>query len=96
MKLKIFSKQGTVRYQFDVVTIDEARKLADLHTKPSDTAYLYFQMKQVETGPLKDEKGRILSRAEVRRLEGLETVSKKSFTALRYSPQHSRSSQQCQ
>lgn len=84
MKLKIFSKQGTVRYQFDITTAEEGRKLADLHLKPTDSAYIYFQMNPNEAVTLKDGNGRMLSRAEVRRLSNMEPVSKRPFTSLKY------------
>ena len=79
MRLKIVSRSKSVRWQFDVVSLKEAHLLAELHSKPTDRAYLYFELgeKVAKEHIPRAENGRILSNKEVAKL---------SFTALKHRP----------
>lgn len=84
MRLKIINSQGRIKFQFDVVTKKEAQQLYELHAKPLDKAYLYFESSMKEElrpkrytykssndGIVRANNGRILSNAEIRRMGGM-------------------------
>ncbi len=74
MRLKIINTHGNQRFQFDVVSIDEAKSLFELYKKPTDTAYIYFEMKMPKEEVFVSDNGRPLSKAEIRKLQAIEKV----------------------
>jgi len=85
MTLKFINPDNTVRKSFEVETFGDAKKLINLHEKSSDTTYVQIPSKMTppkfrpmryrakvnEDTIVRADNGRVLSKAEVRRMQGI-------------------------
>lgn len=85
MTLKFINPDNTVRKSFEVCSFDEAKKQIKLHARENDSCYVQvaskmpmpefrpmrYRAKVNEDTILRAENGRVLSKAEVRRMQGI-------------------------